>query len=145
MISTYHIPHKKISLYNTRISKDLSFTFTRLPLPGLAHISYWIQSYLSPILSRYNKFAQKKICLSEIILSHYACSLWIFASTFSVCYFFFYFAPILDNLFRLYAHPKTKSAKKMFQIVNDVISRRAKFKILFFSSCQCVEMNPNWN
>ena len=135
MISTYHIPHKKISLYNTRISKDLSFTFT----------SYWIQSYLSPILSGYNKFAQKKICLSEIILSHYACSLWMFASTFSVCYFFFYFAPILDNLFRLYAHPKTKSAKKMFQIVNDVISRRAKFKILFFSSCQCVEMNTNWN
>ena len=49
----------------------------------------------------------------------------------AVC-FFFYFAPILDNLFRLYAHPKTKSAKKMLQIVNDVISRRAKFESIFF-------------
>ena len=69
----------------------------------------------------------------------------LFASTFSVCFFFFYFAPILDNLFRLYAHPKTKSAKKMLQIVNDVISRRAKFESIFFSSRQFVEMNPNWN
>ena len=82
--------------------------------------------------------------IQEIVSTHYDCSLRV---NFQCLLFFsfFYFAPILDNLFRLYAHPKSKSAKKMLQIVNDVIPRRAKFKSLFFQSCQCVEMNPNQN
>ena len=109
MISTYHIPHKKISLYNTRISKDLSFTFTRLPLPGLAHISYWIQSYLSPILSGYNKFALKKICLSEIILSHYACSLRV---NFQCLLFLFLFRPYSRQSLPFVRTPQNQVSKE---------------------------------